>query len=579
VPDDHYISEDIISAGPSAKVYRGHDRSTGMRVRLKALLCLRTTGYDLDHEAVRELATHLQALQHPQITRLLAVDEHDNDMTIVSELSIGVNAWQFMQHRPLMPADARAVASQLVMALQAGESLGLRHGDVKPSNVIMADHPAGGVVVQLQDWGLSECRHHQPRETMQFRALERLRGEPCSAQSDLFSLGATMAALLLGRAPADGGTPEELHHAWAEFDPMLLRHARPDLDPAFHDWLTWLLRADATLRPSSAAQAYDVLASSTGFLAQVQPVYAMPMWQAVTPTAPLISAAPATPEATANLGPTVPKPKPPKTQPLIRTKDAAASSSPKKKRSKRATVAILFNVVALLFVIGFVVWMGARWGSDWPTSLRKVVVENFLGGHVEEDSVPTTEAVALGPVAAPVSVAEEPAPQPASKPKPKSSSKPKTVPPKPELPLPTAGGLQVRYVRVEIPGKGTLNLAEVEVFVAGTNVAKKCKATAKDTDWGGKPEMANDGNTNGDWKRKSIYHSKESTDGPWWEVDLGNVQTVQSIKIWNRSDGGYASRLSNFSVIALDQDRKEVWRTDKQPVPKPSQRFDLPGAK
>jgi len=47
---------------------------------------------------------------------------------------------------------------------------------VKPSNIIMADHPAGGVVLQLQDWGLSECRHFQPRETLQFRALERLRG-------------------------------------------------------------------------------------------------------------------------------------------------------------------------------------------------------------------------------------------------------------------------------------------------------------------------------------------------------------------------------------------------------------------
>jgi len=98
-------------------------------LRLKALLCQRTTGYDLDHLAVRELWSHVRELQHPQITHWLTIDEHNDDMTLVSELPMGVNAWQFMRCRPLMPADLRAIASQLVMALHAGGVLALRHGD------------------------------------------------------------------------------------------------------------------------------------------------------------------------------------------------------------------------------------------------------------------------------------------------------------------------------------------------------------------------------------------------------------------------------------------------------------------
>jgi len=62
---------------------------------------------------------------------------------------------------------------------------------------------------------------------------------------------------------------------------------------------------------------------------------------------------------------------------------------------------------------------------------------------------------------------------------------------------------------------------------------------------------------------------------PWWELDLGRTLPVQEIIVWNRWDGGFASRLNNFSVIALDGDHREVWRTDQQSVPKPSKRYDL----
>ena len=96
----------------------------------------------------------------------------------------------------------------------------------------------------------------------------------------------------------------------------------------------------------------------------------------------------------------------------------------------------------------------------------------------------------------------------------------------------------VRYVRVELPGpKRMLSLAEVQVFSGGENVAPKGKATQSSTDYDGPARLAIDGNTDGDYfKAKSTTHTR-SEDDPWWEVDLGAVLPIDSIVLWNRTDG------------------------------------------
>jgi len=122
-----------------------------------------------------------------------------------------------------------------------------------------------------------------------------------------------------------------------------------------------------------------------------------------------------------------------------------------------------------------------------------------------------------------------------------------------------AGGAESvkgRYVRVDIPGRATLSLAEVQIFSGKTNVARNCKTVQSSMAHGGVPSRAVDGNTNGDWGCGSITHTIENTDTPAWEVDLGKVQTIDRIVVWNRT--GYESRLDGFRVTVLDTGRKVV---------------------
>src|SRR5262249_32738355 len=130
-----------------------------------------------------------------------------------------------------------------------------------------------------------------------------------------------------------------------------------------------------------------------------------------------------------------------------------------------------------------------------------------------------------------------------------------------ELASSQSGGKQTlgRYVRIELPGRQrTLTLAEVEVFSDGRNVARQGKASQKNTAHGGEAARAIDGNKNGTYWSGGQTHSQEGTPDPWWEVDLRREVPIESVVIWNRTDGNLGSRLDGFTLKVLDAKRRGV---------------------
>ncbi len=129
-----------------------------------------------------------------------------------------------------------------------------------------------------------------------------------------------------------------------------------------------------------------------------------------------------------------------------------------------------------------------------------------------------------------------------------------------------------KYVRVELPGDNKfLSLAEVEIYSQGKNVAIQGKASQSSTDFGGDAARAIDGNTDGDYTKNSTTHTAGSNN-PWWEVELGSAISIESIQLFNRTDGSIHERLNGAVVTALDANRKEIWRTTiavakREPMP------------
>ena len=129
-------------------------------------------------------------------------------------------------------------------------------------------------------------------------------------------------------------------------------------------------------------------------------------------------------------------------------------------------------------------------------------------------------------------------------------------------------GTEGRFVRIELRGRRTLTLAEVEVYSDGRNVAPLGKAAQKNTAYGGSAARAIDGNKNGNYGDGGQTHTQENTPNPWWEVDLGSEYPIDSVAVWNRTDGDLFTRLDRYTVQVLDEGRKVVFEAANLPARK-----------
>jgi hypothetical protein len=135
-----------------------------------------------------------------------------------------------------------------------------------------------------------------------------------------------------------------------------------------------------------------------------------------------------------------------------------------------------------------------------------------------------------------------------------------------------------RFVRVEISGKGRfLHLAEVQIFSGAKNVALEGTAKQSGDYTDAVASRAIDGNTDGDYYKKSVSHSAGKTTAEFWEVDLKQDSPIERIVLWNRTDGGSGGRLKDYTVKLLDADRNVVWSKTEAAAPTPSKEFAISG--
>lgn len=128
-------------------------------------------------------------------------------------------------------------------------------------------------------------------------------------------------------------------------------------------------------------------------------------------------------------------------------------------------------------------------------------------------------------------------------------------------------GTPGRYVRIELPRRGTLTLAEVEVISGGRNVATGGKAEQSSTANHGTAARAIDGKIDGVFGSGTLTHTSEGERNPWWEVDLQSEYPVESIRVWNRTEGNLGRRLEGFTLTVLDGNKRQVFQKTKIPAP------------
>jgi azurin len=123
--------------------------------------------------------------------------------------------------------------------------------------------------------------------------------------------------------------------------------------------------------------------------------------------------------------------------------------------------------------------------------------------------------------------------------------------------IPAVSAANGRYVRVELPRKGSLGLGELQVLSGGKNVARQ--GTASQSSESRAAELAIDGKT--DTQSRTRGHAGRGDDVAWLEVDLGSVRPIEAVVI-HTPGGRRPQQLERFTVKVLDGDRRPVFTRD-----------------
>jgi serine/threonine protein kinase len=145
---------------------------------------------------------------------------------------------------PLLEEEVLAILTSILLALRSAHAVGLMHGNLKPSNVLLGMTDSGSMDARLTEFGLSRLTGEEwfrarwkaaedadpseelpeamiaSRATFLHRSPEELVGGVGEEQGDIFSIGLMVRRMLTGCSPEEIRSPasdENLPLAWAEW--------------------------------------------------------------------------------------------------------------------------------------------------------------------------------------------------------------------------------------------------------------------------------------------------------------------------------------------------------------------------
>ena len=276
-----YRLEHAIADGGMGRVWSAVDTRLGRRVAVKFLRPELASDPAVRMRFQGE-ARAAALLTHPNVVQIYDSGTDGGLPYLVMELLPGRTlAHEVAEAGPLDEARVRALGREILGALAAAHAVGIVHRDVKPGNVLLT---ADGTA-KVADFGIAKIADAATTQTgeimgtVAYMAPERFAGEPATARTDVYSVGAVLFEALTGRPPFDG------HDPWAAADAIRdghrpsVRALRPDVDPALADAVERAMAVDPAGRFGSAAEMAAALAartpSSTRPLPPTQPLRAV----------------------------------------------------------------------------------------------------------------------------------------------------------------------------------------------------------------------------------------------------------------------------------------------------------------
>jgi serine/threonine protein kinase len=202
----------VIGSGGMGTVYRAWDTTLERMVAVK-LMRKELLADPIALEGFYREARACARLNHTNIVHIYAFDEWEGQQYLVMELADrGSLDARIEKLRLLQELDMLDIGVKIASALDMALKYDLLHRDIKPGNILFnADHEP-----KLIDFGLARKAdvEHQVEDvtwgTPYYVAPEKIKREPETFLSDMYSLGATLYHGMTGHVPFDAPTVEEV---------------------------------------------------------------------------------------------------------------------------------------------------------------------------------------------------------------------------------------------------------------------------------------------------------------------------------------------------------------------------------
>jgi serine/threonine-protein kinase PknK len=246
-----------VARGGAGVIYCAYETALGRNVAIKVLPS------HIDEESRERFLREGYAMGglsgHPNIVNILrvGVTESGRPYIVMPYLSADSLAVRLRREGPTAWPEALRIAVKLCGALETAHRTGTLHRDIKPANVLISDYGEP----LLSDFGIAHIEGGYETATgffsgtIDYTAPEVMTGNPATVASDLYSLGATVYALIAGAAAHERKNGEDLVAQYLRISTTRIPDMRPEGIPeAVCAAIEHAMAIDPAARPSSAAE-------------------------------------------------------------------------------------------------------------------------------------------------------------------------------------------------------------------------------------------------------------------------------------------------------------------------------------
>lgn len=190
--------------GGMGRIYIAKHVLLGEEVIIKELIL---TGPEAEGQFLEEAKLLYGHVRHPSIPAVKDYFTHNGNHYLVMDYIRGKSMQDFLDLNKQFEEDAVCwIVDRILAGLAYIHRVGIIHRDIKPGNIILnlGEHRA-----VLVDFGIARrtivetLRSGRTSYTKYFASPEQYRGEECTPQSDIYSVGATMYYALTCKLPPE----------------------------------------------------------------------------------------------------------------------------------------------------------------------------------------------------------------------------------------------------------------------------------------------------------------------------------------------------------------------------------------